>query len=192
MRHPLIRTGVVALAALGSIMATGSAPAQTVLSDYESADQAKKAQANAAWRLAFRPGLQVMDQAVAMLGRGGKLPAAEQARLEALVAQARTSPEPEARRLLWQAVSLLLGRPWNPDQEMLGALALRAAQPVIMESRTAVTLAGLYPAASRPDLRFSLDLVQAVQTSSATPQRGTVVRQLASGKIGRASCRERV
>lgn len=183
MRHPLIRTGALALAALGPILVTGPAPAQTVLSDYESADQAKKAQANAAWRLAFRPGLQVMDQAVAMLGRGGRLPAAEQAKLEALVAQARTSPEPEARRRLWQAVSLLLGRPWNPDQERLGSLALRAAQPVIMESRTAVTLAGLYPAAARTDLRFSLDLVQAVQTSSATPQRGEPVRHLTSGNV---------
>lgn len=172
------------LAAAGASLVAAQAGAQTVLSDYESADQAQKVRDNALWRLAFRPTLQVLDQTIATLQHGAKLSAEDNAAIAALTQKARSLPEPEARRTYWEAVSRVLGRRWDATQEMVGALSVKVAHPVISESATTLDLATLYPVTPAASARFSIVLFKGVATSSATPQRGENVRELASGTIG--------
>lgn len=178
------RAGFATLIAASVSLAAVGASAQTVLSDYESADQAQKVRDNALWRLAFRPSRQVLEQTVATLRRGAKLPPAEAEVIDALVAKARTLPEPEARRMLWQAVSMVQGRTWNSAAEMLGALTVKLAAPVVTHNENTLELAALYPATTVPGARYAVSLIKAVATTSATPQRGDPVRQLAAGPIG--------
>lgn len=177
----------LALAAAGAVaglwLVAAPVAAQTVLSDYESSDAAQKVRANAVWRLAFRPTMQVLDQTVATLRKGVPASPAQLQQVDALVAQARTQPEPEARRSLWHAAAILLGKPWTAGEDLIGSLALRIPSPVVTGKRAELALQPAYPAGAVPGATFTLDLVRAQPTSSATPQRGEVAKRLASGKL---------
>lgn len=178
-RLVLAAAGAVAGLWLAAVPAAG----QTVLSDYESADAAQKARANAEWRLAFRPTMQVLDQTVAMLRRGVPTNSPQLQQADALASQAKTQSEPDARRSLWHAATILLGKPWSAGQELAGSLALHIAKPVLTGKRAAIALQPAYPAQAVPGASFTLDLVRAQPTASATPQRGEAERRLASGKL---------
>lgn len=177
----------LALAAAGAVaslwLATVPAAGQTVLSDYESSDAAQKARANAEWRLAFRPTMQVLDQTVAMLRRGVPANSPQLQQADALASQARAQAEPEARRSLWHAATILMGKPWTAGQELAGSLALRIPAPVVTGKRSSITLQPAFPVKAVSGASYTLDLVRAQPTSSATPQRGDVERRLAGGKL---------
>jgi len=170
-------------AAAGLCLASAPAAGQTVLSDYESSDAAQKVRDNAVWRLAFRPTMQVLEQTVATLRKGVPVSAAQAQELDALTALAKSQGEPEARRSLWHAASILLGKSWNPAEELVGSLALRTPLPVVTGTKAQVQLQPAYPTGAVAGATYRLDLVAAQPTSSATPQRGAVVRQLAAGKV---------
>lgn len=172
------------LAGAGLILAPVMSHTQTVLSDYESSDQAQRARANALWRLAFRPTQQVLEQTVASLRGGAKLTPEDSARVDALLANAAKQSPAEARRSAWQAVALVLGRPWTPAQEMIGALTLKTAEPVVSQDQAKLELTALYPVTPLSDAHYTVSLTQGITTSSATPQRGAVLRELAAGSIG--------
>lgn len=174
------------LAGAGLILAPVISHAQTVLSDYESSDQAQKARANALRRLAFRPTQQVLEQTVASLRGGAKLTPEDSAKVDALLANAAKQSPAEARRSAWQAVALVLGRPWTPAQEMIGALTLKTAEPVVSQDQAKLELTALYPVTPPSGARYAVSLTLGITTSSATPQRGAVVRELAAGSIGGA------
>ncbi|MEH3048120.1 alpha/beta hydrolase-fold protein [Sphingomonas adhaesiva] len=167
-----------------ALAAVPAAPlaAQTVLSDYESAARAKEMRANTVWRLAFRPTLMVLEQAVAILGRDA--PPAARTRAEALVAEAKGKDEPTARRLLTEAAAVLQGQAWSPDTALVDSLSIRPERAVLDGGRQTVTIAALYPTSGAKPARYTIDLLRAEPTSSATPRRGALVRRLASGSVG--------
>jgi poly(3-hydroxybutyrate) depolymerase len=177
------------LAGATAIVTAPGAPAQTVLSDYESADKAVQIRDSALWRLAFRPTLQVLQQSVAVLQNGKTASDAVKGEADALVAKSRNEPEAEARRDLWHAVTLLVGRAWGPDQDLLGSLVLRPDKPIAGSAGNLLTLNATYPAAVVPGTAFTLDLLSAEATSSATPRRGPMIKHLTSGKLDTASIR---
>lgn len=167
----------MALGAAISAIAVAEASAQLV--DYEPAAKATPVQQDAAWRLAFRPGMQVLTQTVGQL-RSGVAPAV-QAQVDALVAEAAKQSEPEARRTLWRAVSLMGGRPWTPDQERLGAVALRTPSQIWTGAGDVLTAEMLYPATG--PLTYALDLYASQPTTSATPKKGALIRPLGQGAL---------
>jgi poly(3-hydroxybutyrate) depolymerase len=161
MKRLAILAGLVAATA-----AALPATAQTPLVDYEGSAKGAQIAQGAQWRIAFRlPGLSPEILAEA----------------DRLVAQASHEPEAEARRTLWRAATLLLGRPWSPGQELLGGLALHVASPVSTGGQDHVNLEALYPTKGAR-ARFTIDLFKAEPTSSATPKRGALVRRLAEGE----------
>lgn len=160
--------------------------AQAVLSDYETADKAAQVRDAALWRLAFRPTLQVLQQTVLVLRNGAGISDDVKTKADTLLAEAEGKAEPEARRALWHAATLLLGNDWTSDQDLLGSLALRADQPIVGSANAALTLDVTYPVKAPAGTRYSIDLLSAVPTSSATPRRGPVVARLASGTINAA------
>src|SRR3982751_2023163 len=97
----------MAALALGVGLASGLAGAESraQLVDYETSARAAQVRQDAAWRLASPPALSVLQQTVGQL-RGAASPAL-QAQADALIAAAAKQPEPEARRTLWRAVTLL-------------------------------------------------------------------------------------
>ncbi|WP_068082623.1 carboxylesterase family protein [Novosphingobium rosa] len=157
--------------------------AQAVLSDYETADKAAQARTAALWRLAFRPTRQVLEQTVASL-RGGPADKGEtKASVDALIAQAAPQAPEEARRTLWQAASLLLGKPWSADEALLGSLSLRPDHPVATGAGTGLRFELAYPVPDSAGASYTLDLLAAQPTSSATPKRGAVLRRIAAGRL---------
>jgi poly(3-hydroxybutyrate) depolymerase len=161
---------------------TGAA-AQTALVDYESSAKAAHARDVAEWRLAFRPPVPVTAQTVAQLRAASSVAPSVLAEADRLTAQASKEAEGDARRSLWHAVALLQGKEWTAQQELLGALALRASSPVATGADDSVSLESLYPTTRVAAGRWHLELFKAEPTSSATPQRGERVASLSQGKL---------
>lgn len=173
--------GFLAGAAL-IVLASSFAHAQAVLSDYESADHAAQARSAALWRLAFRPTQQVLEQTVATL-RGGPADTGDvRAQVDALMAQVKSQSGGEARATVWHAVALLLGRTWGPDEALLGSLSVRPDHPVAGSAGLRLTLDQAWSMPSK-GASYTLDLLSAQPTASATPKRGVVLRRLAAGRI---------
>lgn len=166
-------------AAIVSTIAGGEAKAQLV--DYEPAAKATPVQQDAAWRLAFRPGMQVLQQTVGQLRSG--VAADVQTQVDVLVEQASKQDEPEARRTLWRAVVLMSGRPWTAQQDLLGALALRTPTQIWTGQGDVLTLEALYPSSGGGKVSYALDLFASQPTTSATPKKGALVRSLARGAL---------
>ncbi|MCW5758249.1 PHB depolymerase family esterase [Phenylobacterium sp.] len=162
-----------------AITAIAGAEARAQLVDYEPAAKATPVQQDAAWRLAFRPGMQVLTQTVGQL-RAGATPAV-QAQVDALVAEAAKQPEPEARRTLWRAVGLMDGLAWTPEQERLGAVALRTPSQIWTGAGDVLTAEMLYPASGR--VTYALDLYASQPTTSATPKKGALIKPLGRGRL---------
>ena len=164
---------------------TLSAYAQSALVDYESSVKAAHAREIAQWRLAFRPAAPVMLQTVAQLRTAASVAPNVLAEADALVAQASKEQDTEeVRRTLWHAVTLLQGKEWNPQQELLGALTLKMPSTVATGKDDAVSLEPLYKITAGEGGHWQLDLFKAEPTSSATPQRGDRLKQLAQGNLG--------
>jgi len=174
--------GVCGAAALAAAPAAAQAP----MVDYEAAAKAPPVVEAAQWRIAFRPAASVLGQSVAQLRTAPGVPAAALAEADRLIAEAAGQPEPEARRTLWHAACVLLGRPWSPAQEAVGALALRTPTPVSTGGREPVRLETLYPLPAGAKAHFSLALYRAEPTSSATPKRGAIIKTLAEGDLSAA------
>jgi poly(3-hydroxybutyrate) depolymerase len=164
------------------LAALSEAVAQGALVDYESA--AAHSMEVAQWRLAFRPPLSVTAQTVAQLRASSSAAPSVIAETDRLVKEASSQPEPDARRTLWRAATLLQQRAWTPQTELLGALALRTESPVSTGSDERITLQTLYPMSVSGGARFSLDLFKAEPTSSATPKKGDRVARLTQGEVG--------
>ena len=171
--------GLALGAAIASAVAGAEARAQLV--DYEPAARATPVQQDAAWRLAFRPGMQVLQQTVGQL-RAAAPPAVQQ-QVDALVAEAAKQPEPEARRTLWRAVSLMSGQAWTPGQELIGALALRTPSQIWTGANDMLTVETLYPAAGGGQATYALELFASQPTTSATPKKGALVRPVTQGVL---------
>lgn len=171
---------VLTLAAATSFVAGGVAKAQLV--DYEPAAKASPAAQDAAWRLAFRPGMQVLTQSVGQL-RTVAAPDVQKA-VDALVAEAAKQPEPEARRTLWKAVSLMGGRPWTPQQDLAGAVALRTPSQIWTGAGDVLTLETLYPSTGGA-VRYELSVYASQPTTSATPKRGALLKTLSAGQAAK-------
>src|SRR4051794_19529672 len=107
-----ILPSLAVLAAIVALAAPSRAPAQAPLVDYEGAAKGAQLSQSAEWRLAFRPTVQVLSQSVAQLRNLPGLAPAVVADADQLVSQAAKQPEADARRTLWKAASLLMGRPW--------------------------------------------------------------------------------
>jgi poly(3-hydroxybutyrate) depolymerase len=171
------------LAAAAAVAGPSPVLAQAPLVDYEGSARGAQLTQSAEWRLAFRPTVQVVSQSVAQLRNLPGVAPAVVAEADQLVAQAAKQPEADARSSLWKAASLLMGRPWTPGQELVGALALRAGAPVSAGGKDHVTLEVLYPVGAPAKAHFSLALYRAEATTSATPKRGEIVRPLADGEV---------
>ncbi|WP_337186377.1 PHB depolymerase family esterase [Phenylobacterium sp.] len=167
----------MALGAAIAMIAGVQAKAQLV--DYEPAAKATPVQQDAAWRLAFRPGMQVLTQTVGQLRSGA--PPAVQAQVDALVAEAAKQSEPEARRTLWRAVGLMGDQAWTPDRELLGAVALRTPSQIWTGAGDVLTAETLYPARGR--VSYALDLYVSQPTTSATPKKGELIRRISQGSV---------
>ena len=174
--------GAVAASALAAWWAPQVA-AQVVLSDYENSDAAAQARAKAIWRLAFRPGVQVLAQTVASLRQTSGLAEEDTAAIDALAMQAQTASDAEARALLWHAASIGLGKTWTPAQAAFGSLAVRPSVTVLVDAHAAVELEQQYPAGVPRGVRFTIDLMKGVEAGSATPERQGKVRELASSSL---------
>jgi len=173
-----VAVGTVLVAALAA-----PAASQAPLVDYETSAKAAEVRAGAAWRLAFRPALGVLQQTVAQLRNAPGVPAATQAQVDTLVQQAGGQPEPEARRTLWRAVVLLNGQAWGPEQDLLGALALRTPTPIWTGAADKLSLDALYPPAKAAGATYSVDLYATEPTTSATPKKGALIRRVAAGRL---------
>lgn len=180
MARPHTPPGSAALV-LGAVIASAipGTGARAQLVDYEPAAKATPVQQDAAWRLAFRPNMQVLTQTVGQLRVAA--PPAVQAQVDALVAEAAKQPEPEARRTLWRAVGLMSGQAWSPSQELLGAVALRTPSQIWTGSGDVLTFETLYPATGAAT--YALDLYASQPTTSATPKRGALIRPLTRGRL---------
>lgn len=183
MRRELgFRICVLTTAAIAT-MAAGFVLAQTPLVDYESSAKAAQVREAAAWRLAFRPALPVMQQTVNQLRNTFAVPSDTQAQAEALVREASTQPDAEARRTLWHAVILLSGGSWSPAQEMLGALALRAPTSILSTPQVVLAIDAMYSIKAHEKASYRLDLFVSEATTSATPKKGARLRSLARGTL---------
>ncbi|PZQ58748.1 MAG: hypothetical protein DI570_17295 [Phenylobacterium zucineum] len=168
--------------ALGAaIWMVAGAEAMAQLVDYEPAAKATPIQQDAAWRLAFRPNMQVLQQTVGQL-RSGAPPQVQQ-QVDALVTEAAAQAEPDARRTLWRAVSLMSGRAWSPAQERVGALALRTPSQIWTGAGDVLTMETLYPPAQAGRATYALELYASQPTTSATPKKGALLRPLAQGDL---------
>jgi poly(3-hydroxybutyrate) depolymerase len=136
-------------------------------------------QQDAAWRLAFRPGMQVLTQTVGQL-RSPVTPDIQK-QVDALVVEAAKQPEPDARRTLWRAVSLMGGQAWTSEQELLGAVALRTPSQIWTGEGDVLSAETLYPASGR--LTYTLELYASQPTTSATPKKGALIRPVAQGQV---------
>ncbi|HLZ73421.1 alpha/beta hydrolase-fold protein [Phenylobacterium sp.] len=186
MPYQLRRQVLLGLCGAAALMAAWPAAAQAPLVDYEAAAKAPPVVESAQWRLAFRPVTSVLSQSVAQLRTAPGVSPAALAEADRLIAASAAQPEPEARRTLWHAAAVLLGRRWSPAQEAVGALALRAGTPVSTGGREAIRFETLYPLPAGANAHFSLALYRADATSSATPRRGPLVKTLAEGELGAA------
>ena len=168
--------------ALGAAIASTAGPeAKAQLVDYEPGAKATPVQQDAAWRLAFRPGMQVLTQTVGQL-RAGAPPGIQQ-QVDVLVADAAKQPEAQARRTLWRAVSLMSGQAWTPDQGLVGALALRTPSQIWTGTDDRLTLDALYPVAGGGPATYALDLFGSQPTTSATPKKGALMRPAGRGAL---------
>lgn len=156
-------------AVAGLALPLQSASAQTVLSDYESTEQAQRLRDNALWRLAFRPSVQVLDQTVTVLASGARLRDSDASEVAALTTKARALPESEARQLYWQAVSRILGKSWGPGQQLVGAIDARVAQPVVLSDNVRLGFSAAYPVPSGVQAGYKVTLLKGAMSSSATP-----------------------
>ncbi len=183
-RSPLRNAcGLLGAVIVSTMAYAGTASAQSVLVDYESSAKAAQIREGAAWRLAFRPTLQVLQQTVSQLRNSPGVSAAIQAETDGLLKTAAAQAEPEARRTYWRAVSLLTGVAWTPEQELLGALALRFPSTISTGAGDRVSFEATYPTATKAPASFTVDLYRTEPTTSATPKRGGLVRAVAKGKL---------
>lgn len=175
------RAVAAVVAVVASAAAGGAARAQLV--DYEPAAKASPVQQDAAWRLAFRPGMQVLTQTVGQLR--SVAPVDIQKQLDALVAEAAKQDEPAARRTLWKAVSLMGGQAWSPQQELAGAVALRTPSQIWTGAGDVLTLDTLYPVPGAGSARYELKVYASQPTTSATPKKGALLRTLTAGQAAK-------
>jgi len=176
---PPVRAVLALGVAIVSTVVGAEAKAQLV--DYEPAAKATPVQQDAAWRLAFRPGMQVLQQTVGQLRAGVAAPVQQQ--VDGLVAEAAKQPEAEARRTLWRAVSLMSGQAWTPRQDLLGAVALRTPSQIWTGQGDVLTFETLYAPAAAERADYALELFASQPTTSATPKKGALVRPLAHGTL---------
>lgn len=179
---PLAGPRVASFAFAAALAVAGAVRAQAPMLDYESQSRAVQARTAAEWRLAFRPALPVLQQTVLQLRTAaGASPEARDA-ADRLVASAGAQPPADARRSLWQAVTLLRGATWSPAREFEGALDFSPGSPVWSASRASIAFDMLYPVSGRA-ARYVVDLHASAPTTSATPQLGDRVRTLATGTL---------
>ena len=178
-----LKTGIVLGAAIAIVMVSAEAGAQATMVDYESSAKAAQIRDSAAWRLAFRPALSVLQQTVSQLRSAPGLAPTMLRDVDELIAKAAMQPEADARRTLWQAVTLLNGVAWTPEQELLGALALKTPAPIWTGTRDQLTIEALYATRAAGSAGYSVNLFSSEPTSSATPKKGKLVRVLAHGKL---------
>jgi poly(3-hydroxybutyrate) depolymerase len=160
--------------------------AQAVMSDYEKFEKAAQAQRTAEWRLAFRPNLQVLNQTVQQLRILPRVTPEQKGAADALLAQAATQSEPDARRTLWRAAMTLLGKQLTADQDVVGSAALRSPVPVVTGEGDRAHFEQLYPVEATSKVAYSLDLFGTEPTTSATPVKGSLVRKLGEGQLDQA------
>ena len=177
-----ILPSLAALIAAAALAGPSPGRAQAPLVDYEGAAKGAQLIQSAEWRLAFRPGVQVASQSVAQLRNLPGVSPQAVAEADELAKEAAKQAEADARRTLWKAASLLMGRPWTPQQELLGSLALRTSAPISAGGKDHLTLEPLYPVSAPAAVHFSVGLYKAEPTTSATPKRGELVRRLAQGQ----------
>lgn len=175
---------VAALAASSTAFPFLSCRAQ-VLVDYESAAKRDEILQGAEWRLTFRPSIMVLQQSVQQILETGSAEPGQAATAAQLMEQSRDAPEPEARKLLWEARAALTGAQWTEAEAALGAMSLTSPTPVWTGTGDVLQLAELYPIAELEGGTYSLDLYEAQSESSATPTLGAKIRHLAHGKIGK-------
>ena len=179
---PILPTWAAMVLGATIVSTIAGAEAKAQLVDYEPAAKASPIQQDAAWRLAFRPGMQVLTQTVGQL-RSAAAPAVQQ-QVDALVAEAAKQPEPEARRTLWRAVSLMSDQAWTPGQELVGALALRTPSQIWTGADDRLTVDTLYPAAGGAGgASYAVELFASQPTTSATPKKGAPLRPVTRGRL---------
>jgi poly(3-hydroxybutyrate) depolymerase len=179
----ILRTMGLALGTAIVAMAGTTATAQTAMLDYESSARAAQVRESASWRLAFRPPLSVLRQTVSQLRNAPGVAPDVQKQVDAIVQESGTQSEPDARRTLWRAVTVLNGRTWTPEQEMLGALALKSPARIWTGGDATLTIEALYDAPARVDAGYTVDLFASDPTTSATPKKGALIRRVASGTL---------
>lgn len=177
---PTSRAALVLGAAVA--LSTVGVEARAQLVDYEPAAKAVPVQQDAAWRLAFRPGMQVLQQTVGQL-RAAAAPDVRP-QVDALVAEAAGQPEAEARRTLWRAVTLMSGQSWSPQQDLLGSVALRTPTQVWTGQGDVLSLDTLYPVSGDGRAAYVLEVFASQPTTSATPKKGERLRHLGQGELG--------
>lgn len=180
------RAGVTLAAAVALTAAAAGAAAQTPLVDYETSARAAQVREGAAWRLAFRPGLQVLQQTVAQLRSTPGLSPDVLKQVDDLIAKAGGQPEPDARRTLWQAAALVNGRTWTPAEARLGSVALRSARPVWTSATETLDVQTLYPTDAPGAVGYQLNLYATEPTTSATPKKGALVKRVSAGTLATA------
>jgi dienelactone hydrolase len=158
--------------------------AQVALSDFESTARAEQLRAQAEWRLAFRPSLQVLQQSVAVLRTSPSTSASTLAEADGLIAKAARATEPDARALYWHAYVLLAGAAWSPGQSVLGSLALRTPAPLWPGAIEEVSISRQYAGEAKVRARYTVSLYRSEGAGSATPRKGPLERELGSGSIG--------
>lgn len=177
-----MRVVATVAAVIGILLATAPyAAGQTPLVDLESRASASEVREMAAWRMAFRPPVNVLRQTVNQL-RPSATPAAQAQADSILAGLSAATPEADARKALWRAASILTGVSEGPEQEALGALAIRSASPVWSSGQESVRFESLYPAAVAK-ATYELRAFAVQPSDSATPQRGAPVRTLKGGTI---------
>lgn len=178
------RCGIVGAALIGGLLlGAGAAWAQSPMVDYETSAKADQVTAAAAWRLSFRPNLQVLQQTVLQLRARPGVTADQATQVDSLVAQAAGQAEADARRTYWRAVAVLQRRAWTPGEETVGALALRTPTSLWTGGGDKLSLATLYPPANPKPVTYRLGLYASLPTTSATPLRGDLVADLGTGRV---------
>lgn len=179
MARAILASAWAALVLGGAVNAIASVEATAQLVDYEPAARATAVEQDAAWRLAFRPGMQVLTQTVGQL-RSGASPGVQR-QVDELMAEAQKQTEPEARRTIWRAVSLMGGQSWTPQQDLLGAMALRTPSQIWTGDGDVLTAEALYPV--QGSFTYAIEVYASQPTTSATPKKGALVRPAVQGRL---------
>jgi poly(3-hydroxybutyrate) depolymerase len=170
-------------AAFCAALAVSPLYAQAVLSDFEKQIAQSDPVAAAQWRLAFRPPFAVIQQSATSLSKQPNLDPKKREEAEALLAQTAKSQGAEAQKYIWNALALLLNRPWTENEQFLSALALRSSSPIMTGTGDKISFQTLFTAPVPKQINYSIDLVESLPTTSATPIRGGIIKKLTTGNL---------